>query len=59
MVNASPLTARTTAHPGFIGLDVFSRVPADTVLIGAHHADAELMKDLKGGLVERDNPSCR
>jgi hypothetical protein len=53
MVNASSLTAHATAHPGFIGLDVFPRVPADTVLIGAHHTNAELMKYLEGGFVAR------
>ena len=55
MVNASTLSARTAAHPGFIGLDVFSRFSADAVLVGAHHADAELMKDLEGGLVARQS----
>lgn len=55
MVNASTLSARTPAHPGFIGLNVFFRFSADTVLVGAHHADAELMKDLEGGLVARQS----
>jgi hypothetical protein len=50
MVNTSTLSARTAAHPGFIGLDVFSGFFADTVLVGPHHADAELVKDIVPGV---------
>ena len=53
MVNATPLSARTAADPGFIGLDVFSGLPADPVLIGPHHTDPELVEYLEGGLVAR------
>ena len=55
MVNTSTLSARTAAHPGFIDLDVFSGFSADTVLVGPHHADAELVKDLESGLVTRQS----
>ena len=55
MVNASSLSARTTTHPSFIRLDVFSRFPTDSILVGTHHADAEFMKDLEGGLIARQS----
>jgi len=55
MVNTSTLSARTAAHTGFISLDVFSGFSADTVLVGPHHADAELVKDLESGLVARQS----
>ena len=55
MVNASALSARTAANPGFIGLDVFPRFSADTVLVGANHADTELMQNLEGGFVARQS----
>ena len=55
MVNASALSARSAAHPGFISFDVFSGFSADTVLVGVNHADAELMKNLEGGLVPRQS----
>ena len=45
-VNASPLAARPSSHPGFIDLNVFSVLPADPILIRAHHANAELVKFL-------------
>jgi hypothetical protein len=34
MMNASPLSASTSAHPSFIGLDVFSRFSTDSILVG-------------------------
>ena len=55
MVNASALSARTAANPGFIGLDGFPRFSADTVLVGANHADTELMQNLEGGFVARQS----
>ena len=55
MVDTSTLSARTATHTGFISLDVFSGFSADTVLVGPHHADAKLVKDLESGLVARQS----
>jgi hypothetical protein len=46
----SPLTARTTAHPGFINISMFFRFLADQLLVAAHHTDAGVMKDLERAL---------
>jgi hypothetical protein len=40
------------AHPGFIGI-MFSRFPADKVLIGARHADTQLVENLESCLLAR------
>ena len=53
VVNATPLAARTAAHVGFIGLDDFFGLTANSVLIWSHHADAQLVKNLEGSLVAR------
>src|SRR4249919_2728345 len=42
VVNASTLSSCTPANPGLIGLDVFVRLAADLVLVGAHHARAQV-----------------
>ena len=55
IVDAAPLAARTTAHVGFVGLDDDFWIAADPVLIRSHHADAQLVKNLKGSLVARQS----
>ena len=55
VVNASSLAASTAANIGFIGLDDITELPADSVLIRANHASAELMENLEGGLVARQS----
>jgi hypothetical protein len=53
MVHAAPLSVSFSTHPGFIYLDVFIRGPSNTVLVGTHHADTQLMEYLEGSLVAR------
>ena len=53
MVDATPLSARKATHPGFVGFDLSSGLPADPILIGPHHAGPELVEYLEGGLVAR------
>lgn len=53
IVNTAPLAARATADQGFIGLNVFSRLSTNPILIWPHHAGAQLVKNLKGRLVAR------
>ena len=53
IVDAAPHAARTTPNVGFIGLDDFFWLTADTILIRSHHANAQLVKNLEGGLVAR------
>lgn len=53
VVNATTLAAGTAANPDFIGLDVFSGLPADPVLIRTHHAGTQLVEDLERGFVAR------
>ena len=53
MVNASAFTTRPASNVGFVHLDMLSCPGADPVLIGPHHARAELMQDAEGGLVPR------
>lgn len=55
IVDAAPLATRTTSHVSFIGLDDFFGFTADMVLIRPHHADAQLVKYLKGSLVARQS----
>ena len=55
VVDAAPLAACTSAHPGFIGLDDFVGLAADPVLVGANHADPEFVENLEGGLVARQS----
>jgi hypothetical protein len=55
IVDAAPLAARTTAHVGFIGLDDFFGFTTDPILIRSHHADAQLVKNLKGSFVARQS----
>ena len=39
----------------YYSLNVFSGFSADTVLVGSHHADAKLVKDLESSLVARQS----
>ena len=55
VVHASAFPACPASHIGFVGLDVFARLPTDSVLIRSHHADAQLVKYLEGSLVARQS----
>ena len=52
-MNTAAFTTRPATDIGFIHFDVFVRDGADPVLIRTHHADAQLVEDLKGRLVAR------
>ena len=51
VVDASTFPASPTTDPGLVHLDMFARAATDAILIRSDHASAELVKDLKGGLV--------
>ena len=53
IMDASPFPVRAPTHIGFIGLDVLTGIAADLILVWSHHADAQLVKNLKGSLVAR------
>ena len=53
IMDATPLPARAPTHVGFIDLDVLTEIAADPILVRSHHADAQLVKNLKGCLVAR------
>ena len=53
MVNASPLSACTSAHPSFISLDMLAWFSTNPILIWAHHANTQLVKYLEGGFIAR------
>ena len=55
VVRASPFSACPPTHIGFVDLEVLSPFPPDPVLIWAHHADSELMKNLESGFVARQS----
>jgi hypothetical protein len=58
VVNAPAFAARFPTHIGFVHLDVPIRLAADPILVGSHHARAELVQDAESRL-ERVKPSCR
>src|SRR5271165_2673760 len=51
VVDASALAACFAADIGLVHLDMFTHPAADPVLIGAHHAGAQLVQDAEGRLV--------
>ena len=53
VVHASAFTACSTAHIGFVDLDVFIWFAPDLILIRAHHANTQFVKNLIGRLVPR------
>ena len=53
VMNAAALAARPAANPGLIDLDADAGLAADAILIAPHHAGAQLVQDLEGGLVPR------
>ena len=53
VVNASTLAASAAADVGFIGFDVLSGVTANPILVGAHHAGPQFVKNLESSLVAR------
>ena len=54
-MNPSPFAPSAAAHIGFIGLDNFSGLAADSVLVGTYHASAKLVKYLEGSFVPRQS----
>ena len=54
-MDASAFAAGTSTDVGFIGLDVFLGLTANSILIGSHHTDAQLVKNLERGLVARES----
>ena len=55
VVDAPPFTAGTSTDVGFIGLDVFLGLATNSILIGPHHTDAQLVQNLKRSLVARES----
>ena len=52
-MNAPAFAAGPAADVGFIDFDMLIRQAADAVLIGTHHAGAQLVENTKSGLVAR------
>src|SRR5450631_2066807 len=50
-MDTTPLAPCSPSHPSFIDLNVLAMPAANSVLIWAHHARTELMKDLKRRLI--------
>ena len=53
VMNTPALAASLSADIGLVHLDMFTHLAADPVLIGAHHAGAQLVQDAKRRLVAR------
>ena len=53
VVNTTAFPARSPANPGFVHLNMVLGLSTDPVLVGPHHARAELAENLKGRLVAR------
>src|SRR5471030_1623933 len=53
VMDAPAFAAGSTADVGFIHLDMLVRLAADAVLIGPHHASAQLVENAEGRLVAR------
>ena len=53
VVNTTAFPTRSPANPGFVHLNMVLGLSTDPVLVGPHHARAELVENLKGRLVAR------
>ena len=53
VVNTTACPTRSPANPGFVHLNMVLGLSTDPVLVGPHHARAELVENLKGRLVAR------
>ena len=53
VMDAPAFAAGPSSNPGFIHFDMFLRLAANLVALGAHHPGAQLMKDAEGRLVAR------
>ena len=53
VVNTKAFPTRSPANPGFVHLNMVLGLSTDPVLVGPHHARAELVENLKGRLVAR------
>jgi hypothetical protein len=54
-LDATPFAACAPANIGLVGLDMNVRAGADAILVGAHHAGAQLVQDLEGGFIARQS----
>ena len=54
VVNTTAFPTRSPANPGFVHLNMVLGLSTDPVLVGPHHARAELVENLKGRLVARN-----
>ena len=53
VVNTTAFPTRSPTNPGFVHLNMVLGLSTDPVLVGPHHARAELVENLKGRLVAR------
>src|SRR5208283_4556559 len=53
VMHAPAFAAGPSSDPGFIHFDMFLRLAANLVALGAHHPGAQLMKDAEGRLIAR------
>ena len=53
VMDAPTFATGSPADVGFISLDMLVRLAADAVLIGTHHASAQLVENAKGCLIAR------
>ncbi len=59
VVNTTAFPTRSPANPGFVHLNMVLGLSTDPVLVGPHHARAELVENLKGRLVARKTAVSR
>ena len=52
-MHAPAFASGPSSDPRFIHFNMFLRLAANLVVVGAHHPGAELMKDAEGRLVAR------
>jgi hypothetical protein len=53
VMDAPAFASRPSSDPGFIRFNMFSRLAANLVALGAHQPGAQLMTDTEGRLVAR------
>ena len=59
VVNTTAFPTRSPANPGFVHLNMVLGLSTDPVLVGPHHARAELVENLKGRLPSGLSPGRR
>ena len=53
VVDTPAFAASPSTNPCLVYLNMFPRLAADTILIGPHHASAELVENAEGRLIAR------